>query len=188
METVYTKITALIDTTGGADACHPWLGKVWKNKPYLVVGNRQFSSRRVVFMAATGLALTRDQRVLGKCGDLTCCNPKHLYGGSPEQHVVQLRDTSGGPDACWPFMGFRSKGYGRMQGGKRGAPMLFAHRIAYELANGPIPTGDGEWCVCHHCDNPPCCNPKHLFLGRDADNMADCHAKGRAAHQKARVA
>ena len=51
-----------------------------------------------------------------------------------------------------------------------------AHRIAWEFENGPVPDG---MCVCHSCDNPPCCNPKHLFLGSHQDNTQDMMKKGR---------
>ena len=51
------------------------------------------------------------------------------------------------------------------------------HRVAWELANGPIPDG---LHVCHKCDNPPCCDPTHLFLGTAADNAADRSAKSRS--------
>lgn len=57
----------------------------------------------------------------------------------------------------------------------------YTHRYAWELAHGPIP--DGLY-VLHHCDNPPCGNTAHLFLGTDMDNMADRRAKGRHGNQK----
>lgn len=86
-------------------------------------------------------------------------------------------DRSDGPDACWPILGFRDKdGYGqaRLNGRK-----YRAHRLAWELAFGPIP---GWTQVLHHCDNPPCCNPAHLFLGTQSDNRWDCVTKGRDAN------
>ena len=82
-------------------------------------------------------------------------------------------DKSGGPDACWPYMGSRnSSGYGGL-GGKDGS----THRAAHESENGPIPDG---MSVCHRCDNPPCCNPAHLFLGTVLDNSRDMVSKGRS--------
>ena len=57
------------------------------------------------------------------------------------------------------------------------------HRVAYTLKHGPIPIGRGYHgnVILHSCDNPPCCNPDHLKLGTQADNVADMLAKGRAA-------
>lgn len=91
-------------------------------------------------------------------------------------------DKSGGPDACWMWMGGRgSHGYGVFCANNR---RYRAHRVAWELANGPIPNDpDGpKIVVCHHCDTPLCCNPyRCLFLGTQTDNMRDAARKGRMA-------
>lgn len=78
---------------------------------------------------------------------------------------------------CWEWQGFRKppQGHGSFAAGVGQSP-LNAHRLAYEIANGPIPSG---LHVCHRCDNPPCCNPAHLFLGTPRDNQVDCSQKGR---------
>lgn len=80
-------------------------------------------------------------------------------------------------DECWIWTGggvARCK-YGYFQVGKQSYP---AHRVAYFLEH---PTEDQSCCVLHKCDNPPCCNPNHLFLGSEADNSHDRDAKRRGA-------
>jgi hypothetical protein len=75
---------------------------------------------------------------------------------------------------CWEFQGGRNgQGYGSI--GWNGVSRR-AHRVAWALTYGPIPDGLD---VLHHCDNPPCVRPDHLFLGTDADNVADRERKGR---------
>lgn len=77
-------------------------------------------------------------------------------------------------DGCWPWLKWcDTTGYGRFSLRNKGHA---AHRFAWELAYGPIP--DGLW-VLHKCDNPPCVNPAHLFLGTHRDNMDDATTKGR---------
>jgi hypothetical protein len=79
------------------------------------------------------------------------------------------------PSGCWEWGGARHlQGYGFIK--RKDGAQLRAHRVSYEIHYGPIPDG---FDVCHRCDNPPCVNPEHLFLGTDLDNMQDMIAKGR---------
>jgi hypothetical protein len=77
---------------------------------------------------------------------------------------------------CWGWSGATRNGYGALGRGGHGKGLVYAHRLSWELANGPIPDG---MCVLHRCDNPPCANPDHLWLGTKTDNNRDMVAKGR---------
>lgn len=84
---------------------------------------------------------------------------------------------------CWGWIGATdSFGYGQIH---REGRVQTAHRVVWQLVNGPIPN---KMCVLHRCDNPPCTNPDHLFLGTQRDNMVDAASKGRTdAHPKLTV-
>lgn len=89
----------------------------------------------------------------------------------------RLKVAFAGPDECWEWTaGTVHNGYGHFYDGER---KVVAHRWAYEHLVGSIPNG---MFVLHRCDNPPCVNPAHLWLGTLFDNAQDRVTKGRDAH------
>lgn len=88
--------------------------------------------------------------------------------------ILAEKVRKAGPEECWPWTGRKDKsGYGRIA---RKGPYVYAHRVAWILAKGPVPEGKD---ILHRCDNRACCNPAHYFLGDQATNNRDMWAKGR---------
>lgn len=77
---------------------------------------------------------------------------------------------------CWIFTGSSVKGYGLIGAGGANGGMLLTHRVVWEMINGKIPSG--FWAL-HRCDNPPCCNPSHVYLGTMLENTEDKISRNR---------
>lgn len=116
------------------------------------------------------------------------CNYLKSHYGSYSFKPLTLTDTERfwnyvkKTDSCWIWGGLKNENnYGM---GNLNRKQQRAHRISWELHNGAIPSG---LFVCHKCDNPPCVNPEHLFLGTNLDNIKDRVAKGRSHRANAKL-
>ena len=98
-----------------------------------------------------------------------------VFGWSLEAKVAFYVERDEDAAACWTWKGrINRAGYGTV---KHGGKSFLGHRMVWEFANGPIPSG---LFICHRCDNRSCCNPRHLYAGTHEDNMRDMKSRGRS--------
>ena len=124
-----------------------------------------------------GQQVTMDIKVKGKIVPDKKLGNKVVWTDKPLEQRFWEKVDKRGKYECWEWQAGKSKkGYGYVQNNRKRGKLLSAHRVSWELHNGKIPKG---MLICHHCDNPPCVNPNHLFLGTQKDNIRDAVKKGR---------
>lgn len=179
------RIGSKVDRSGGPDACHPWTGGFGQfGSPSIFVlrdGRKgSASARKVAWELANG-PVPDEHLVMVNCGNRACMNANHhvLKSNRLQDLFWEHVEKTGG---CWFWTGYiLPSGYGQIFHRNR---HYQTHRLSWEFHHGPIEGHvaghpELEICVCHHCDNPRCVRPDHLFLGHDRDNHADMIAKGR---------
>lgn len=190
-ENVEKRFWSKVDKTGD---CWLWTGGACS----LSIGSRSDGSRGMIAVNRLAWKLQYGEVpdgmcVLQSCRNKRCVHPDHLFLGS-HQKALSRRDNSkltGRPvrsmaerfwnkvekgSDCWEWMAYKDKdGYGKI--GYQNGGMLSAHRFSWILHFGSILD---ELFVLHHCDNPSCVRPDHLFLGTNQDNMNDMVKKGRS--------
>src|SRR4030043_1563744 len=112
-------------------------------------------------------------KIYRTCKNKMCFNPNHLISLTAEEKFwsnINIKSD----EKCWEwktYAGTNERPNTHFNGKNQSVS-----RLAYKLIYGDF---DDSLYVCHHCDNPPCCNPNHLFLGTRQDNVDDREAKGR---------
>jgi|SRR6188508_111364 len=110
------------------------------------------------------------------CGCLRAVNSQDYQEKLKEKLLKNIKIDGNG---CWIWQKSKHRqGYGNFCCNRK---VLLAHRVSWTIFKGNL---DLEILVCHTCDNPPCCNPEHLFLGTDKDNSIDAFSKGRIKRHK----
>jgi len=187
MKTTQERFWSLVNKT---ETCWLWTGYIdpnkkqgrfgLKNNPNVIVGAHRYS-----YEIHFG-AITPNDYIDQTCGIITCVNPDHLQlrNRCPGEVIRFWKKVQKlGKEECWLWLaGVDENGYGAFsrdyvtkEGRKK--KQISASRFSWELHTGTMPPPD--IFVCHTCDNPPCVNPNHLFLGSTQDNTQDMVNKNR---------
>ena len=159
--------------------CWVWRAACENGYPIFRFEGKSTRAKRVAFILEFG-NIPRDQVVASTCRNNLCVNPAHLalaphantqISDPVERFWMKVEKT----ESCWLWTAAINKtGYGDFYASR--TKHVLAHRFSWVLHYGPVPDG---LFVCHHCDNPRCVRPDHLWLGTTQENTADMLKKGR---------
>ena len=165
----------------------------WKvSSPSFRVNGKPYSVVRLFLdvLKPNELPLFSHPEIGRTCGNSFCVNPEHLFYKSVWHRFWEKVDKENSEKyydgtRCWEWKG-------AVDGGGYGALMIThspytrekSHRFSWLIHNGQI---SNDMWVLHHCDNPPCVNPSHLFLGTNTDNMRDKMNKGRNVNMRGKL-
>lgn len=165
----------------GPDECWRWKAAHANGHGLFTFQSKSISARRMAWNLTHNEMVPKGTEIHITCNTPDCCNPSHLFLATLKERF-ERGFTQGKPDECWEWQGARTKaGYGVLN--EKGKLHL-VHRFSWECFNGPIPLGME---ILHRCDNPPCLNPAHLFLGDQTTNVKDAKEKGRISKGESHI-
>jgi HNH endonuclease len=155
------------------NSCWVWSGTYSNYSPVTTVNKKSVLVRKIIY----GMYKKKPSGdyLISICKNKKCVNPYHLMS---RDEILFSKIIKNKKTGCWEWIGTKKRGYGYMKiNGKDKA----IHRLLYERYKGKILS---EMNVCHTCDNPSCCNPDHLWLGTQTQNIHDCVEKKRDNKRK----
>jgi len=168
---VFEKILSKIKK-GNRDDCWIWDGRLEHGCAVFNYDGKLIRVAKFIYGFTHG-KVKIDEQIRHKCNNSSCCNPNHLYLSTIKNRYWNYIDKRE-DDKCWNWLGsIDSDGYGQFTIGHN---TFKSHRVMYILVYGKI---GKDRLIIHSCDNPSCCNPKHLKEGTCKDNMIDKVNKGR---------